>query len=164
MLIALSGTATTAIPAAAPPQISGLIQASQQAPRVSLNQLVPIALKPKPALSTKAVQKKLAIKTSQCQLFKATVYGPPWGGIEGPGMTATGIKPLPGRHLIAVDPAVIPLGSKVTVQPNPHGWKGAFMAADTGGGINGKHIDIFMWQGPQAMDAWGVQQVQVCRI
>src|SRR6516164_7549337 len=51
----------------------------------------------------------------------ATSYGPPWGGIEGNGVTTTGIdlRSAPPMLEVAVDPSVIRLGSWVYVQPNP---------------------------------------------
>lgn len=94
----------------------------------------------------------------------ATAYGPPWEGIQGSGVTATGIdlRPAKPAYIIAVDPSVIPLGSYVHVSPNPFGNPAiTFEAADTGGAILGKHIDIYDWQGRAAQDAWGSRQVTV---
>ncbi len=70
--------------------------------------------------------------------FRITHYCPcyfccgAWGA-----NTATGTVPLPGRT-IAVDPGVIPLGSKVEI--NGH----VYIAEDTGGAIRGNKIDIFV--------------------
>lgn len=94
----------------------------------------------------------------------ATAYGPPWEGIQGDGITATGIdlRPAKPAYIIAVDPTVIALGSYVHVSPNPFGDDAiTFEAADTGGAIVGKHIDIYDWQGRAAQDAWGARQVTV---
>ena len=45
---------------------------------------------------------------------------------------------------IAVDPNVIPLGSRVYVPAYRNdGHGGWFIAADTGGAINGRHIDVY---------------------
>ena len=54
------------------------------------------------------------------------------------GKTATGKDPKPGRT-IAVDPKVIPYGSKVFIPSL--GWR---IAEDTGGAIKGNRIDILM--------------------
>ncbi|PGY07734.1 3D domain-containing protein, partial [Bacillus sp. AFS031507] len=56
---------------------------------------------------------------------------------------------------IAVDPSVIPLGSKVYVE----GY-GEATAADTGGAIKGNRIDVFI---PAEQDAinFGVKQLKV---
>jgi 3D (Asp-Asp-Asp) domain-containing protein len=93
----------------------------------------------------------------------ATAYGPPWGGIEGDGITATGLNLTAGQPAleVAVDPRLIALGSYVHVQPNPFGTAGAFYAGDTGGAITGKHIDIYDWRGRASQDAWGQRAVWV---
>jgi 3D (Asp-Asp-Asp) domain-containing protein len=96
----------------------------------------------------------------------ATAYGPPWEGVQGSGVTATGIDLRPAKHayIIAVDPTVIPLGSYVHVAPNPFGDNAiTFLAADTGGAIIGRHIDIYDWEGRAAQDAWGARHVTVTR-
>jgi 3D (Asp-Asp-Asp) domain-containing protein len=93
----------------------------------------------------------------------ATSYGPPWGGIEGNGITATGVdlRSGPPTLEIAVDPTVIPLGSWFYVQPNPFGTVRPFYAADTGGAIRGRHVDIYDWRGRASQDAWGARPVTV---
>jgi 3D (Asp-Asp-Asp) domain-containing protein len=93
----------------------------------------------------------------------ATAYGPPWGGINGNGITATGINLSAGQPMyeIAVDPAVIPLSSYTHVKPNPFGTSSAFVAGDTGGAILGKHVDIYDWQGRSSQLAWGERHVNV---
>ena len=94
----------------------------------------------------------------------ATSYGPPWGGIQGNGITATGIDLRPDKqaYIIAVDPTIIPLGSYVHVSPNPFNDEAiTFEAADTGGAILGKHIDIYDWRGRSAQLAWGERKVSV---
>lgn len=68
------------------------------------------------------------------------------------GTTATGM-PV-GRGIIAVDPGVIPLGSRVHVS----GY-GDAIAADTGGAINGNRIDVWLPCGEAY--AWGVRSVTV---
>lgn len=93
----------------------------------------------------------------------ATAYGPPWGGIQGNGITATGLNLTAGRpaYEIAVDPTVVPLQSFAHVTPNPFGTRHAFYAGDTGGAIIGRHVDIYDWQGRGAQDAWGERHVIV---
>ncbi|MBE5860727.1 MAG: hypothetical protein E7301_11485 [Butyrivibrio sp.] len=53
------------------------------------------------------------------------------------GITSTGTKCFAGRT-IAVDPNVIPYGSKVLI------GNYVFVAEDCGGKIKGKHIDMYM--------------------
>ena len=93
----------------------------------------------------------------------ATAYGPPWGGIEGTGVTATGMNLTSGPPAleVAVDPNAIPLRSYVHVEPNPFGTPRAFYAGDTGGAIIGKHVDIYDWRGRSSQDAWGARGVSV---
>jgi uncharacterized protein YabE (DUF348 family) len=73
------------------------------------------------------------------------------------GITATGInlRANPGVKVIAVDPSVIPLGTKVYVE----GY-GYAVAADTGGAIRGNKIDVFF---PSKSEAyrWGRKQVKI---
>ncbi|MFI8708573.1 3D domain-containing protein [Bacillus sp. NPDC077411] len=61
----------------------------------------------------------------------------------------------PNMKLIAVDPRVIPLGSRVWVQNY-----GEAIAADTGGAIKGYRIDVFV-PDKGASSAWGRKQVRV---
>lgn len=94
----------------------------------------------------------------------ATSYGPPWAEGNGTGVTATGIDLRPDKHayIIAVDPLVIPLGSYVHISPNPFNNNAlTFQAADTGGAIIGKHIDIYDWRGRAYQDGWGERKVKV---
>lgn len=113
----------------------------------------------------KPVSSKVQTRPSRCRSlgrFRSTVYGPPWGGIEGGPITAMGVKLRPGRHIIAVDPRRIRLGSLVRVWPNPLRYRGDFLAADTGGAIRGNRVDIFVWQGNRFKDRWGVHSVRMC--
>ncbi|MFC3885900.1 LysM peptidoglycan-binding domain-containing protein [Bacillus songklensis] len=73
------------------------------------------------------------------------------------GITATGVnlKENPSSKVIAVDPSVIPLGSKVYVE----GY-GYATAADTGSAIKGNKIDVFLPSQDQAVQ-WGVKTVNV---
>ncbi|MBE7033463.1 MAG: hypothetical protein E7406_04460 [Ruminococcaceae bacterium] len=57
------------------------------------------------------------------------------------GQTATGV-PL-DKGVIAVDPRVIPLGSRVYIEAIDGSWSyGYAVAADTGGAIKGKRVDL----------------------
>jgi 3D (Asp-Asp-Asp) domain-containing protein/peptidoglycan hydrolase CwlO-like protein len=64
-----------------------------------------------------------------------------------PGTTATGI-PV-GWGVVAVDPSVIPLGTRMTIPGYGEG-----IAADTGGAVRGRVIDVWMPTREQAL-AWG---------
>lgn len=64
---------------------------------------------------------------------------------SGTGKTATGVK-AKSKHTIAVDPKVIKYGSKVVI----NGIE--YTAEDCGGGIKGKHIDIYFDTHSDALD------------
>lgn len=85
------------------------------------------------------------------------------GWSNGPGLTYV---PLPGvsfapgpslaltaYHSVAVDPHLIPLGSRVFIpayrNSRYHGW---FVAQDTGGAIIGRHVDVYRTPPPSASD------------
>jgi 3D (Asp-Asp-Asp) domain-containing protein len=70
-----------------------------------------------------------------------------------PGVTASGIPVGPG--VIAVDPAVIPLGTQVFVP----GY-GPAVAADTGSAIRGNVVDLWM-PSTAAARAWGRRTVTI---
>ena len=73
------------------------------------------------------------------------------------GITSTGInlKKNPDLKVIAVDPRVIPLGSKVYVE----GY-GYAIAGDTGGAIKGNKIDVFIPTKSGALN-WGRKTVKI---
>lgn len=56
------------------------------------------------------------------------------------GRTATGRSVA--RGIIAADPRVLPLGSRVRIEAG--NWSGEYLVADTGGKIKGKKIDIWV--------------------
>lgn len=72
------------------------------------------------------------------------------------GATATGTRATPGRT-IAVDPDVIPLGSKVYI----NGFE--YTAEDTGSAIKGHRIDILFPTHQEALN-FGVQYAEVAII
>ena len=71
---------------------------------------------------------------------------------DGDGLTATGIPASPG--VVAVDPEVIPLGSTVIIDGQ------AYLAADTGGAVQGLHVDVAMATHQEA-DAFGIRWADV---
>ena len=68
------------------------------------------------------------------------VRTPPYGGVTFAPGTA---PPLRYYHSIAVDPRLIPLGSRVYVPAYRGLGGGWFVAQDTGGAIRGRHIDVY---------------------
>ncbi|MGG4041407.1 LysM peptidoglycan-binding domain-containing protein [Bacillus smithii] len=85
----------------------------------------------------------------------ATAYTANCGGCSGVTATGMNLKANPNAKVIAVDPSVIPLGTKVYVE----GY-GEAIAGDTGGSINGNRIDVFVPNEQQARN-WGVRTVTV---
>lgn len=88
----------------------------------------------------------------------ATAYAPgahdnaQWGN-----KTYLGTQVRPG--IIAVDPKVIPLGSRVYIEfPDGHGFYA--VAEDTGGAIKGNRIDVAVWSVKEAYN-FGMQKVKV---
>ncbi len=72
--------------------------------------------------------------------FTATAY-------SGGGLTASGTQPH--RGIVAADPAVLPMGSRIRV----HGagpYSGEYVVRDTGGKIRGRKIDIYLPRHTQA--------------
>ncbi len=86
---------------------------------------------------------------------KATAYTAYCDGCSGTTYTGVDLRANPDQKVIAVDPDVIPLGSRVWVE----GY-GTAIAADIGSAINGNEIDIFM---PKEADAlrYGVKQIRI---
>ena len=101
-----------------------------------------------PTVPTTSTEVGTTIKTL---IMESTAY-------YGHGITASGLKPVrnpDGISTIAVDPNVIPLGTKVYVS----GY-GLAIAADTGGAIKGNIIDVFLNTHEECM-SWGRRQVTV---
>ena len=69
-------------------------------------------------------------------------------------ITSTGTTPKWGT--IAVDPSVIPYGTKVYI---PEFGK-VFIAEDTGSAIKGNKIDIFM-DTEEHCNTWGVKKIDI---
>lgn len=67
--------------------------------------------------------------------------------------TSSGATPIPGRT-IAVDPSVIPMGSRVIINGN------IYVAEDVGGAIKGNKIDIYVSDHATAL-AYGVYYAEV---
>lgn len=101
-----------------------------------------------PTVPTTSTEVGTAIKTLT---MESTAY-------YGHGITASGLKPVrnpDGISTIAVDPNVIPLGTKVYVSDY-----GLAIAADTGGAIKGNIIDVFLNTHEECI-SWGRRQVTV---
>lgn len=113
------------------------------------NQIVALGTKPKQEVS------RGASGSGKEFYVTATAYTASCNGCSG--ITATGLdlRANPNAKVIAVDPSVIPLGTKVYVE----GY-GYAVAADTGGSVKGKRIDVFF---PTSSEAyrWGMKRVKI---
>ncbi|HBM75580.1 MAG TPA: hypothetical protein DD429_08510 [Clostridiaceae bacterium] len=77
------------------------------------------------------------------------------------GNTATGTKPRRNSNgskwsTVAVDPKVIPLGTKLYVEGYGYG-----IAEDVGGAVKGNKIDLFFTDGTKEYENWGRRKVRV---
>ncbi|ANU15757.1 hypothetical protein BBI11_01085 [Planococcus maritimus] len=154
------GTATkqTAAPqqAAAKKETAPVTQASAPAKKAAAPKAVAKAPVKAKAAPQPAKKEAASEPTGGKEFYvSATAYTASCTGCSG--ITATGInlKANPGLKVIAVDPSVIPLGSKVWVE----GYGNA-IAGDTGGAIKGNKIDLFMPNRADAL-AFGRKQVKV---
>ncbi|OOZ80631.1 enterotoxin [Bacillus cereus] len=116
--------------------------------------------KAREALKTKEESKNNAQSAKRELTVVATAYtaDPSENGTYGGRvLTAMGhdLTANPNMRIIAVDPKVIPLGSKVWVE----GY-GEAIAGDTGSAIKGNRIDVLMGSKSKAMN-WGRQTVKV---
>ncbi|WP_077614552.1 G5 and 3D domain-containing protein [Caenibacillus caldisaponilyticus] len=93
--------------------------------------------------------------TAKVLTMRSSAYTADCKGCGGVTTTGINLKRHPGMKVIAVDPQIIPLGTRVYVE----GY-GYAIAADTGGGIHGHRIDVFFPSESQAV-AWGLRTVQV---
>jgi len=101
----------------------------------------PVAPEPKPAAEA-AVPTAKAPETFliPAQNYTATAYSLR-------GRTASG-RPVT-RGLIAADPRVLPIGTRVRVDAGA--WSGEYLVADTGGSVKGRRIDIWTPTSHEAM-------------
>ena len=97
-----------------------------------------------PAMPEGAVPPRVIAKT-----FMATAYCLK-------GQTASGIPVR--RGIIAADPKILPLGSVVRLQAGS--YSGIYTVMDTGGGVRGQRIDIYMPSRAEAI-RFGARKVKV---
>jgi N-acetylmuramoyl-L-alanine amidase len=138
----------------APKQEAPKQEEKQEAPAQTEQKAEPAKEAAAPAKEEKAATSTNQEATKELSV-SATAYT---GQCEGcSGVTATGIdlNANPNAKVIAVDPSVIPLGSKVWVE----GY-GEAIAGDTGGAIKGNKIDVHVPDQGTALN-WGRKTVTV---
>jgi len=104
--------------------------------------------KDKKLVKTTAIVKASGAGASR-GMFSASAYC-----FSGRTATGQGVR----RGIIAADPRVLKMGSTVVIDAGP--WSGTYTVADTGGGIKGKKIDIWV---PSCSEArrFGRRNVQI---
>src|SRR5438309_7727294 len=82
--------------------------------------------------------------------YRATAYAQS-------GTTASG--ELTHRHVVAADPDILPLGSRIKIR-RAGKYSGEYVVADTGSKIQGRRLDIYM-PGERACKQFGTRLVRV---
>lgn len=103
----------------------------------------------------KEIEEPPAAEDSKEMVVTATAYTAYCTGCSGTTAYGIDLRANPNQKVIAVDPRVIPLGTKVWVE----GY-GEAIAGDTGGAIKGNKIDVFIPTKESAM-AWGRKTVKI---
>ncbi|AOV07177.1 3D domain-containing protein [Sporosarcina ureilytica] len=107
-------------------------------------------------VGNKISKTKTASKQVKKELtMKSTAYTAYCNGCIGITKTGINLRKNPNQKVIAVDPKVIPLGSKVFVE----GY-GYAVAGDIGSAIKGNTIDVFFPTKKEAFQ-WGRKEVKV---
>lgn len=73
------------------------------------------------------------VKLSSLGSFTATAYC-----LKGRTASGSGVR----RGIVAADPRVLPLGTRINLQAGS--YSGSYIVADTGGGIRGRRLDIWV--------------------
>ncbi|MFD1864807.1 3D domain-containing protein [Planococcus chinensis] len=127
---AAAATSAAPTPAKAPAKTAAPVQASAPAPAASQ-------------------------QAGKTMTVSATAYTAYCAGCSGTTATGQNLRANPNQKVIAVDPRVIPLGSKVWVE----GY-GTAIAGDTGGAIKGNKIDVFIPSQSAALQ-WGRKNITI---
>jgi uncharacterized protein YabE (DUF348 family) len=120
----------------------------------SKNRVVALGTKPAQTVSTASVSRNNDSVKKEFYV-NSTAYTAHCSGCSGTTATGVNLRANPGAKVIAVDPSVIPLGTKVHVE----GY-GYAVAADTGSAIKGNKIDVFI-SSKSAAYQWGSRQVKI---
>lgn len=120
--------AFNARPLAAEPNFSTSISTETSAPETSSEAASVATSTPAAAREAQPV-----VAASTTQSFVATAYSLR-------GRTASGL--IVGKGMIAADHSVLPLGSSVRIEAGS--YTGVYLVADTGGGVRGRRIDVWV--------------------
>lgn len=120
----------------------------------SMDRIVALGTKVAQPVSTATVSRSTGAVGKEL-IVHSTAYTAHCNGCSGTTATGVNLRANPNVRVIAVDPSVIPLGTKVHVE----GY-GYAVAADTGSAIKGHKIDVFF---PSKSTAyrWGSKKVKI---
>ncbi|OED31467.1 peptidoglycan-binding protein [Planococcus maritimus] len=135
--------------AAAKATATATAPAKQEAPKSTQAAPTPASA---PAAATPAAA---STQSGKEMTVSATAYTAYCAGCSGITRTGIDLRSNPNQKVIAVDPSVIPLGSKVWVE----GY-GTAIAGDTGGAIKGNKIDVFIPTQSEALK-WGRKNITI---
>ncbi|QFT87110.1 Cell wall-binding protein YocH precursor [Bacillus sp. THAF10] len=121
----------------------------------SLDRVVAVGTKSPPPPKPQQVVSRSTASSSKEFYVTATAYTAYCNGCSGVTTTGINLRTNPDVKVIAVDPSVIPLGTKVYVE----GY-GYAVAGDTGGAIKGHKIDVFFADKDSAY-RWGRKKVKI---
>ncbi|WP_348519870.1 ubiquitin-like domain-containing protein [Bacillus sp. 165] len=128
-------------------EVSRILQKEVQM-KESKNRIVVVGTKKTPSIPSRG--NEVVVREF---VVEATAYTPYCTGCTGISAGGYNYKGNPNMKMIAVDPRVIPLGTKVYVE----GY-GYAIAGDTGGAIKGNKIDVLM-PTKAAANKWGRKRV-----
>jgi 3D (Asp-Asp-Asp) domain-containing protein/LysM repeat protein len=142
--------------------ISSSEKVNEQPKKKEANKQQSKAKKKKIVKKSSGTKQIAGLKVKQKMDMIATAYGiagnEQWGN-------KTAMGTICREGVIAVDPRIIPLGTKVYVTGynSPHLPKGGFVAVaeDTGGAIKGNRIDIFIDAPESEISNFGIQNVKI---
>jgi len=106
--------------------------AAQTAPDTATSESATPATPSEPSAAVTTTSSTTVEKLTPSELYMATAYSLR-------GRTASGAAPAQG--IIAADPRVLPIGSRVRIEAGS--YSGEYLVADTGGAVRGKRIDIW---------------------
>jgi len=106
-------------------------------------------------VQTLSSRKQLPSTSTKILYMSATAYTAYCSGCSGTTATGIDLRANPEAKVVAVDPSIIPLGTKLYVE----GY-GYAVAGDTGSAIKGNRIDLFMAERNDAIQ-WGRKTVKV---
>lgn len=133
------------------------VEVSSEITRQPTDKVVNLGIKPKPGQAPKYYSKVITCTATAYDLsFQSCGKRP---GDRGYGITASGTKAAYGT--VAVDPRVIPLGTKLYIETSDGSFVYGFATAeDTGGAIKGNKVDLFFPSNADCMN-FGRRSVKV---